>query len=88
MKSKRRIQAYYVKKFITIDWKKRAVVLDAADNALWDIRTNIFLGEVDDVNSQKKSLSAQIIDINTLHIKYSVKRTIMQIYYHSTLENI
>lgn len=54
MKSKRRIQAYYVKKFITIDWKKRAVVLDAADNALWDIRTNIFLGEVDDVNSQKK----------------------------------
>ena len=38
------------------DWKKRAVVLDAADNALWDITTNIFLGEVEDVNSKKKNI--------------------------------
>ena len=50
--------------------------------------TNIFLGEVEDVNSKKKSLSAQIIDVNALHIKYSVKRTIMQIHYHSTQEKI
>ena len=57
---------------------EKSAFLDAADNALWDIRRNISLGEVDDVNSQKNSLSAHITDVNTLHVKYSLKRMIIQ----------
>lgn len=40
------------------------------------------------MNSKKKSLSAHIIDVDTLHVKYLVKRTIIREYCHSVLEKI